>query len=122
MPASAPWPVSLPPATAVPAARPDPLLARQTQESRPHGQSTGASPDARPSLRRAFDDFVGQTFYGQLLKSMRTSLGKPPYFHGGRGEEVFQAQLDQVMVEKMSDATAETLTGPMFELFMLGRQ
>ena len=31
------------------------------------------------------------------------SLGKPAYFHGGRGEEVFQ-QLDQVLAEKLSTA------------------
>lgn len=72
-------------------------------------------------LRGRFDQFVGETFFGQMLKTMRQSLGKPAYFHGGRGEEVFQAQLDQTMVEKISEASADTFTNPMFELFNLQR-
>jgi len=72
-------------------------------------------------LREAFDDFVGQTFYGLMMKTMRESQQKNPYFHGGRGEEVFQKQLDQVLVERMADASAETFTEPMFELFSMRR-
>ena len=75
----------------------------------------------RPSLREAFDDFVGQSFYGQLIGSMRKTVGKPAYFHGGRAEEVFQSQMDQQLAQQMSEATADTFTGPMFELFNLPR-
>lgn len=71
--------------------------------------------------REAFDDFVGQTFYGQMLSAMRKTVDKPAYFHGGRAEEVFQAQLDQTLAEHLSDSTAEQFTGPMFELFNLAR-
>ena len=73
-------------------------------------------------LREVFDDFVGQTFFQQLLGAMRKTVDKPAYFHGGRAEEVFQGQLDQVLSEKMTTATADKLTGPMFDLFQLGRQ
>ena len=69
------------------------------------------------ALREKFDQFVGESMFGQMLKSMRKSLGKPAYFHGGRAEEVFQSQLDQLMVEKISDASAEQISDPMFELF-----
>jgi hypothetical protein len=72
-------------------------------------------------LREVFDDFVGQTFYGQMLGAMRKTVDKPAYFHGGRAEEVFQAQLDQTLAEKLADATAEQFTGPMFELFNMRR-
>lgn len=72
-------------------------------------------------LKDAFGDFVGNTFYGQLIASMRKTVDKPAYFHGGRGEEVFQGQLDQMLAERLSDATQEQFAGPMFELFMLGR-
>ncbi len=75
----------------------------------------------RPTIREAFDDFVGQTFYGQLIGSMRKTVGKPAYFHGGRAEEIFQSQMDQQLAEHMSDATAGSFTGPMFELFSLKR-
>ena len=72
-------------------------------------------------LRAAFDAFVGQTFYAQLLGAMRDTVGKPAYFHGGRAEEVFQAQLDQVLAEHMTEASAAEFTGPMFDLFTLPR-
>ena len=73
-------------------------------------------------LREAFDTFVGQTFYGQLLKAMRSTVNKPAYFHGGRAEEVFQSQLDQLLIEEVSHASAERVSDPMFDLFMLSRQ
>jgi flagellar protein FlgJ len=71
--------------------------------------------------KKAFTDFVGQTMFGQALASMRKTIDKPAYFHGGRAEEVFQGQLDQMLSEKLSEATAETFAGPMYEMFMLQR-
>jgi hypothetical protein len=65
-------------------------------------------------LRRHFTQFVGETFYGQMIKSMRSTVGKPAYFHGGRGEEVFRAQLDQTLAEHMTVATADRFADPMF--------
>jgi hypothetical protein len=74
-----------------------------------------------PELRKAFDDFVGQSFFSQVLSQMRKTVDKPAYFHGGLGEELFQGQLDQVMVEELSNASARSFSEPMYELFMLGR-
>lgn len=76
---------------------------------------------ATPELKQAFEDFVGQTFYNQMLGSMRQTQEKPAYFHGGRAEEIFQSQLDQIMAEELSEKTAETFAGPMFDLYMLSR-
>lgn len=72
-------------------------------------------------LEDAFDDFVGQTFFSHLIKTMRSSVGKPAYFHGGRTEEIFQAQLDQKFTEEISKASAKDFSEPMFELFMARR-
>jgi hypothetical protein len=80
-----------------------------------------ASTGGQAKLREVFDEFVGQSFYGLMLKSLRESTQKPAYFHGGRGEEVFQGQLDQRLVEEMSKASGDQFTGPMFELFNLSR-
>jgi Rod binding domain-containing protein len=66
-------------------------------------------------LRKQFTQFVGETFYGQMIKAMRSTVGKPAYFHGGRGEEVFQGQLDQKFSEYMTAASAEKFAEPMFE-------
>jgi len=79
--------------------------------------------DAEPKdpLREAFRDFVGQTLFGQMMSSMRSTVGKPAYFHGGRAEEVFSEQLDQVMVERITEASASSVADPMFELFNMQR-
>jgi len=72
-------------------------------------------------LRTTFDSFVGEVFFGQMMESMRKTVGKPAYMHGGRGEEVFQKQLDQMFTTEMTKASAAQFTGPMFELFSMNR-
>src|SRR5437773_11578627 len=74
-----------------------------------------------PELHEAFTDFVGQTFFGELVKQMRATLHKPAFFHGGMGEDIFQTQLDQIMVERMSETNAKTFSDPMYELLMAPR-
>lgn len=73
------------------------------------------------AMRDAFGDFVGQTLFGSMLATMRESVGKAAYFDGGRAEEVFQQQLDQKLVEEISNASAKSFVDPMFELFQLQR-
>ena len=70
--------------------------------------------DDATEVRDTFRKFVGEAFFGQMLKSLRSTQGKPAYFHGGQGEEVFQSQLDQVMSEKMTEASADKIADPMF--------
>lgn len=65
-------------------------------------------------LKEAYTDFVGKTFFGQMVKSMRSTVGKPAYFHGGQTEEVFRSQLDQHLVDHMSAASADQFAKPMF--------
>ena len=72
-------------------------------------------------LRDKFQDFVGQTFFAEMIKSLRTSQKGSAYFNGGRAEEIFQGQFDQQMAEHLSDASAKAIADPMFELFQLGR-
>lgn len=74
-----------------------------------------------PETKAAFHDFVGQTLFSHMLGAMRKTVGKPAYFHGGRTEEVFQNQLDQVLSEHLAKAGAESFVEPMYELFMLPR-
>jgi len=72
--------------------------------------------------REVFNQFVGETFYGQMLSSLRSSVGKPAYFHGGRAEEVFQGQLDQTLAEQFTKSGHHDFSGSMFELFQLQRR
>jgi Rod binding domain-containing protein len=94
-------------------ASPPPELAPGEQDAR------GIDQD---KLKDAFNQFVGETFFTQLIKSMRSSLGKPAYFHGGRAEEVFQGQLDQMLSERMAETSSEQIAKPMYELFQLQRR
>jgi len=80
------------------------------------------TPVASPELRKAFEDFVGQTFFAEMIKACRSGQQPSAYFHGGRAEEIFQGQLDQVLSEELSESSASKIADPMFELFMLKRQ
>ncbi|OHB80986.1 MAG: hypothetical protein A2W31_10025 [Planctomycetes bacterium RBG_16_64_10] len=74
----------------------------------------GARSSSAADVRAAFNSFIGQTFFGQLLHAMRTSLGQPAYFHGGQAEAIFQSQLDDVLAEQMTQHSAEAFADPMF--------
>jgi hypothetical protein len=80
-----------------------------------NGAAGGDSLEQARALREQFGQFFGETFFGQMIASMRDTVGKSSYFHGGRAEEVFQAQLDQTLSEEMTAASADQLIGPMFE-------
>ncbi len=87
----------------------------------PEAPSSDDQAQADGELGDAFHSFVGQTLFGQMLQAMRKTVGEPAYFHGGKGEEIFRQQLDQVLAEKMSDACGDKFSKPMFELFNLKR-
>lgn len=80
-----------------------------------------AETSQRPTLKQAFSDFVGQTFFSELIKSYRSTQQPAAYFNGGRAEKIFQGQLDQVLAENLSERSAEKFADPMFEQFMLRR-
>ncbi len=82
-------------------------------------QQTGEAPSE--DLREAFQDFVGQTFFAQMIKAVRSGQQPSAYFNGGRAEEIFQGQLDQVLTEELSESSASKIADPMFELFMAKR-
>jgi hypothetical protein len=84
-------------------------------------QRSEASPADDDALRKAFTDFVGQTLFGQWIASMRSTQGDPAYMHGGQAERIFQNQLDQVLAEEMTKASADSFANPMYELFQLRR-
>jgi peptidoglycan hydrolase FlgJ len=79
-------------------------------------------PEASEELRKAFQDFVGQTLFSQMISSMRRTQEGAAYFNGGQAEKIFQGQLDQVLSEELSNASASSISDPMFKLFQLRRQ
>jgi peptidoglycan hydrolase FlgJ len=86
-----------------------------TTTTRATTPSPSLSGKGNQELRERFTQFVGEAFFGQMIKAMRSTTGKPAYFHGGRAEEVFQGQLDQKLAEHLTEASAEQFAEPMFE-------
>jgi hypothetical protein len=76
-------------------------------------ETSMANPMAR--LRESVDTVVGSVFYGALLQTARKSPLKAKYGHGGRGEEVFSAQLDQVLAERAGQARGYSINEALFQ-------
>ena len=75
-----------------------------------------------PRVHEQFNQSVGETFYGQMLKTLRESTGKQRYGFGGRAEKMFTQQFDQILAEKMSRASAGKFSEPMYALYNLQRK
>ncbi len=56
-------------------------------------------------LRQAAEQLVGITFFQTLLQSAHNSTLKGEYGHGGRGEEMFTAQLDVIFAERAAESS-----------------
>ena len=56
-------------------------------------------------LRQATEQLVGITFFQTLLQSAHNSTLKGEIGHGGRGEEMFTAQLDVVFAERAAKSS-----------------
>jgi len=65
-------------------------------------------------LRHAAEQLVGITFFQTLLQSAHNSTLKGEYGHGGRGEEMFTAQLDVIFAER---AAASSRFGLVDEIY-----
>jgi peptidoglycan hydrolase FlgJ len=76
--------------------------------------SKEAQAQKEEKLHATFTQFVGETFYGQMIKSMRSTVGHAAYFNGGQGEKIFQGMLDQTFAQQMTKASADRFANPMF--------
>ena len=74
-------------------------LARPAAE----GMATMLQADAARDklLREAVDAWVGLSFFGTLMRQFRASQDTSSPFHGGQGERIFGARLDQEIAERM---------------------
>jgi len=77
--------------------------------------STSVSIQQDRMLRKNIDEFVGMAFYSPMLKMMRDSTIKGQFGHGGRGEEVFQAQLDMELASRAGRASQSSLTEALYK-------
>ena len=111
-----------PAASTPPAGSRDEAMGEQLVRQRTALSQDGLATPSDDELREKFSEFVGQTFFGTMLASMRKSVGKSAYMHGGRGEEVFTKQLDQVLVQELTEASADQIAGPLYDLFQMQRR
>jgi hypothetical protein len=83
-----------------------------------HDQPTTETPaDANEKqFRELLHQFIGQTLFGQMLKAMRATQEKNPFFDGGQAEEIYQSMLDMELTDQMTQATTRTLSEPMYKL------
>jgi len=65
-------------------------------------------------LKKACQDFEAVFTY-QLLKSMRKTIEKSDLFHGGQGEEIYEALLDQELSKKMAGSGRTSLANLLYQ-------
>jgi Rod binding domain-containing protein len=92
----------------------NPIQLHAVNSLKPEAASRAEQVKSAEKLQQAYRDFVGKTFFGQMLKAMRSTVDKPAYFHGGQTEEVFRSQLDQQLADNLSQTTAPQIADPMF--------
>ena len=87
-------------------ATPQPAVAR-------NGEKRAASPFPsaahQKDLFKTAQKWVGQTFFGTLLKQMHESPFKSDLWSGGRGGEAFSTLYDQHLAERMARASGRPL-------------
>jgi hypothetical protein len=70
-----------------------------------------AGPELRQRmLRQVVDELVGTTFFGPMLKMARDNPFKGTIGHGGRGEDMFGAQLDMALAKRASGSLKSDLS------------
>lgn len=65
-------------------------------------------------LREVSGELAGSIFYGTMLRTMRESALKGEYGHGGRGEEIFAAQLHGIIAERLGAAKQNPLAESLY--------
>jgi hypothetical protein len=65
-------------------------------------------------LRRAANEMVGVTFFGEMLKMARNSKLKSNIGHGGRGEDIFGGQLDQELARRVGSGLKNSLSDAIY--------
>jgi Rod binding domain-containing protein len=69
--------------------------------------------------RGAFQSAVAGLLFGQMIKSLRSGVGKPAYLHGGQAEDLFQAQMDQVVAEQLARHHGGPFVDELYRRFLI---
>jgi len=77
--------------------------------------------DQKGKMQEKFQEFMAGTFYGQMVKALRSGQQKPAYFHGGQAEEIFQGQMDQIVSENLAKTHGASFAEPMYRAYQQQR-
>ncbi len=66
-------------------------------------------------LREVTAQFVATAFLMPMLKQVREDPFKTEMFHGGQGEKVFGAQLDQTLADRIAQSPAFPLVDRLYD-------
>lgn len=64
------------------------------------------------SAQQAMQQFVGETFYGMLMKQMRNTVVQSDLFGNSSAKRMFESQLDQTLVQGLAANHSEFLSQP----------
>lgn len=78
---------------------------------------SGTTQQRKAALRTLANEVVSTTFFGQMLKIARSSKLKGEYGHGGRGEEIFGAQLDMELARRAGQKMNNSLSEAIYKRF-----
>jgi Rod binding domain-containing protein len=81
------------------------------------GKATKTPAKGELAVREKFQDFVGGTFYKEMLKALRAAQKPSKYLNGGQAEKIFQSQMDQQIAEDLAHQYAGHLAAPLFESY-----
>ena len=73
-------------------------------------------------MRGIVGEFVGNVFYGTLLRQMEQTTIKGEYMHGGRGEEMFRSQLHMEYAKRLGRAPGDPIANRIYEAMTRGQR
>ncbi len=95
--------------------RPIGAQSKHVQSADPALAVKSAPPTAHSKLETQVKNWVGQTFFGTLMKQMRDSPFKSDLFSGGRGEQAFGSMYDGQLAQHMAQGLGARIARPMIK-------
>ncbi len=95
--------------TSSPISTPQPPLSSGGEKRVASPFPSGAAGGNQKELFKTAQKWVGQTFFGTLLKQMHESPFKSELWSGGRGGEAFSTLYDQHLAERMARSSGRPL-------------
>jgi len=106
-------PPTVPPFVAAPAMVGLPLIAPpESFTLDPKTVSSDQLKENPENATQAMQQFVGETFYGMLLKQMRNTVMASDLFGNSSAKQMFESQLDQTLVQELATHHSEFLSRP----------